>query len=269
MPELPDEAIEAFFLGDADVAWEQDEALADLADQVLIAVTGPAPRPSAALRAFLGEAPVVAGPLAATPPQPASPAWSLGTAPVPPTRTDRSEHVIPLFRRLRLTVGIAAATAIAAASLAVAGTTGVLPEPAMSAVSWVVEAVTPFELHTAPTRTSFERNPAPGSTSSAPDAGSRPPGPGATSEPPPVNRPSMSEPSGPPSVPGPVPPPGSVGQGRQTPTGPSMPFGPLPPAGAIPPAESGSHSTTPADRARQTPGGSSVAPTVGPPTARR
>ena len=54
MTELPDEAIEAFFLGDAHDAWQQDEALARLDSDVLMGATGPAPSPSPALRAFLG-----------------------------------------------------------------------------------------------------------------------------------------------------------------------------------------------------------------------
>jgi len=134
MTELPDEAIEAFFLGDAHDAWEHDAALVSLADQVLMGTTGPAPRPNPALAAFLGQpSAMLAAPLVAT-----LPPWR-------PT-TDPALRVVQLFRRLKLTAGIAVAAGVAAAALIVAGTTGTLPEPAMRAVSWAVDTVTPFEL---------------------------------------------------------------------------------------------------------------------------
>jgi hypothetical protein len=164
--ELPEEAIEAFFLGDAHDAWERDEALMSLVDHVLTGATGPAPRPSTALLAFLGEPSASAAvPLAATQPlvtqpSPVAPPWQARTIAVGAAPTDRGQNVVPLFRRLRLTVGIAAAAGVAAMALAVAGTTGVLPEPVMQAVSWVVEAVTPFELHE-PAKTVSGRDPVP------------------------------------------------------------------------------------------------------------
>ena len=123
--------------------------MASLAGEVLMGATG-APRPSPALRSFLGE-PVAGSAAAPEPTRPvaAVPAWRLDTVAAGPATSDRRTNVVPFFRRLRLTVGIAAAaaTAAAAAAVAVGGTTSVLPEPVMQAVSWVVEAVTPFELH--------------------------------------------------------------------------------------------------------------------------
>jgi len=276
MTELPDEAIEAYFLGDAHDAWQQDEALAALAEQVLLVATGPAPLPGPALRAFLGRpTPASAtSPAAATPP-PTTPAWQPRTAVAPPTTEDRGHNVVPLFRRLRLTAGIAAAVAVAAAALAVAGTTGVLPEPAMRAVSWVVEAVTPFELpQPARTVNGTDHTPRSGQTTTVPaDPASGPrapgqgviPGPGATKP----ATPPASVPAGPP---GSVQAPGlGIAPGRQSPTGPSLPLGPLPPAGISPPAGGGSgpSSTTPVVRGPQNPGGSSVPPAAGAVPGRR
>ncbi|MDQ6796891.1 MAG: hypothetical protein M3011_02500 [Actinomycetota bacterium] len=273
---LPDEAIEAFFVGDADDAWQQDDALAGLADEVLLVATGPAPRPSPALRAFLGQpTPASATSAVAATPPPTIPAWKPRTAVDPPATEDRGHNVVPLFRRLRLTAGIAAAAAVAAAALAVAGTTGVLPQPAMRAVSWVVEAVTPFELpqpartvnstdHTQPSKPTSTVPADPASGSRAPGQ-SVIPGPGATTP----ATPPTSVPAGPP---GQVQAPGlGIAPGRQSPAGSSIPLGPLPPAGISPPAGGGSGppSTKPVDRGPQNPGGSSVPPAAGAAPGRR
>lgn len=294
MTELPDEAIEAFFLGDTHDAWEQDEALVSLADEIVIGATGPAPQPSPALRAFLGEpdagsavAPEATRPLAAVP------AWQSGTVAAGPVPSDRGTNVVPLFRRLRLTVGIAATAAAAAAAVAVAGTTSVLPEPVMQAVSWVVEAVTPFELRD-PARTVTGGDPVPGrgptstvpAGSLGPGAGPGPAGPGGAPDQPaattPVagpgapgqpgsNRPVTPPASIPAGVPVPVPPPRAVDQGGQSPPAPFVSVVPGPPGGISPPAGGGSAplSTTPVDRARQAPDGGTVpSPVTGPPTRR-
>jgi len=270
MTELPDEAIEAFFLGEADDAWRQDEALAGLADQVLLVATGPAPRPGPALRAFLGQQGLASAtsPAAATP-LPTSPAWQPRTAVAPPATENRGHNVVPLFRRLRVTAGIAAAAAVAAAALAVAGTTGVLPEPAMRAVSWVVEAVTPFELPE-PARTVNVTDHAPRSGQNStvpgdPASGLRAPGGGVMLEPG-ATKPAAPPTSVPAGPPGPVQAPGlDIAPGRRSPTGPSNPLGPLPPAGISPPAGGGSGppSTTPVDRRLQNPGGGAVPPAAG------
>lgn len=276
MTELPDEAIEAYFLGDADDAWQQDQALADLADQILLVATGPAPRPGPALRAFLGQqGPGSATLPAAATPLPTSPAWQPRTAVAPPATEDRGHNVVPLFRRLRMTAGIAAAVAVAAAALAVAGTTGVLPEPAMRAVSWVVEAVTPFELPQPARRVNgSDHAPRPGQTSTVPAdpaSGSRAPGQGV------VPGPGITNPAPPPAsvpagAPGPVQAPGlGIAPGRQSPTGPSVPLGPLPPAGISPPAGGGSGppSTPSVARGPQNPGVGSVPPSAGAAPGRR
>lgn len=289
MTELPDEAIEAFFVGDAHEAWEQDEALMRLLDDVLIGATGPAPRPGPALLAFLEEPSAAATtPRTATPP--AAPPWQARTIAAGATPTDRGQNVVPLFRRLRLTVGIAAAGGVAAAGLAVVGTTaGVLPKPVMQVVSWAVGAVTPFELHEpAKTLSGGDHVPQQGPTSTGrpgplgPVVGSDPvvgPGPAGQSGAP--GRPAVSTPATPPAsiaagVPGAVRPPGtSVDPGPPTSAGPPAPPVPAPPvpASAVsPPAGGGTPSTNPptwVDRARQAPVDGTVPSTVAGPSARR
>jgi hypothetical protein len=290
MTELPDEAIEAFFLGDAHDAWQQDEALASLADEVLMGATGPAPRPSPALRAFLGEP--NAGSAVAPRPLAAPPAWRPDTMAAGPATSDRGTNVVPLFRRLRPTVGIAAAAGVAAATLAVTATTGVLPEPVMQAVSWVVEAVTPFELRDPARPVTGGDVPGRGPISTVPagplgngagtgQAGPRVvpgqlapltpvAGPGAPGQPS-STRPVTPRSSIPAGVPGPVHPSGPVDQGGQSPPAPFVSVVPNPPGGIAPPAGGGNAtpSTTPVDRAPQAPAGSTVPSTVaGPPTRR-
>lgn len=274
MTELPDEAIEAFFLGEAHGAWEQDEGLVGLVDEVMTAASGPAPHPGPALHAFLGEPGAEAAPPpGATQPRPASPFRQPGTVTAPPASAGRSDNVIPLFRRLRPAVGVAAAAAVAAVALTVAGTTGTLPEPAMRAVAWVVEAVTPFEL---PEPDGKQRGPEgvpdpPVSTvPPAPPAETLPPGRDVRPEQPAITRPATPGPSIPAGI-GPGQPPGAgADQNRQTPTGPSIPLGPLPPAGVAPPGGGGNSplSTTPVDPAGQ-PSPSSTGPPVVAPQARR
>ena len=294
MTELPDDAIEAFFLGEAHDAWQQDEALARLASDVLMGATGPAPSPSPALRALLGEpdavsapSPEATRPLAVVPP---SQAGSVAAGPVP---SGRGTNVVPLFRRLRLTAGIAAAAGVAAVTLAVAGTAGVLPEPVMQAVSWVVEAVTPFELREpARTVTGGDHLPGRGPTSTVPagplgsGVGPGPAGPGvapgqpAATEPvagpgapaqPGSNTPAAPPASVPAGVPGPAQPPGAVDRGGQSPPVPFVSVVPRPPGEMSPPASGGSAtpSTTSVDRARQAPDAGTVPTTVtGPPNRR-
>lgn len=296
---LADEAIEAYFLGDSHHAWEGDAALASLAEEVLMGATGPAPSPSSALRAFLGEpdaapATEVTRPLAAVPPSHAD------TVEPGPTTSDPGTNVVPLFRRLRLTVGIAAAAGAAAAALTVAGTTGALPEPVMQAVSWVVEAVTPFELHEpARTVTGDDDVSRQGPTSAVPGGafgpavGAGPAGSGGAASQPaatmpagpsgapgqPVvagsgvgqgdapGQPAVTPPASPPAsmpagVPSPAQPPGAgVDRGGQS-SRPSIPLPPASPTGISPPAggESGTPPTMPDVRSGQVPvGGTSPA----------
>jgi hypothetical protein len=305
MTELTEEVIEAFLLGDTHDAWEQDEALVSLASDVFMGATGPAPKPSPALRAFLGEpdsvsapAPEMVRPLAAVPPR-----WHdtavPGHRPPPAVR-----NVVPFFRRLRLTVGIAAAAGVAAAALAVTATTGVLPKPVLQAVSWVVEAVTPFELgDPAPTVTGGDQGPPatgpgglsgtgaePGPTGPGGASGQLPattpgPGRGAPGQPPATapapasgtpGEPGSLRPVTPPAsipagVPAPAEPPAAVDQGGRRPPAPSVAVIPGPSGETAPPAGGGSAtpSTTSVERARQAPDGGTVASTVpGPPNRR-
>jgi len=302
MTELPDEAIEAFFLGHSHDAWARDEALASLADEVLIGATGPAPRPSSALLAFLGDPGAAVGaeaaqPLAAVPPsQPDSVAAIRAS--------DRGADVVPFFRRRRFTVGIAAAAGVAAAALAAVGTTGALPQPVMQAVSWVFEAVTPFELDD-PDRPSTAREQVPqyGPTSAVPGgsigpvAGLTPAGPagiggqpaattppagpsGAPRQPavttpadgpggapgrPAATSPATPPVSTPPGAPGPVQLPGaSVDRAGPSPMAPSIPLLPYPPTDVSPPAGGGSATppTTSDSRAGQVPVGGTAPATV-------
>ena len=278
MTELPDEAIEAFFLGDAHDAWQQDEALTRLASEVLIGATGPVPKPSPALRAFLEQPDAGSAPAPeATRPLAAVPAGQPGTVAAGPGPSERGTNVVPLFRRLRLTVGIAAAAGVAAAALAVTGTTGVLAQPVMQAVSWVVEAVTPFELRD-PARTTTGDGDVPGRgpTSTVPGGpfgtgvGPGPAGPGAPGQPG-SNRPVTPPASIPAGVPGPVQPPRADDQGGLSPPAPFISVVPGPPGGISPLADGGSATppTTSVDRARQAPDGGTDPPTVtGPPNRR-
>lgn len=260
--ELSDEAIEAFFLGDAYGAWEQDAALARLAEDVLIGATGPPPRPSAALAEFLGR-------------------------PSESPATGHAHNVVPLFRRLRLTAGIAAAAGVAAAALTVAGTTGVLPDPAMRAVAWVVEAVTPFEL-SEPSGNDPVAEPGPMSTVPPSTAGPTPPGqdgapeqpasgpqgarpgaqpgvPGVPAGVPGPAKPGIPTGSVPAGAPGPIRPSGAGGDEGQIPPAAFTPLVPAPEGGISPPAGggAGSPSTTVVDRPRQAPGGNAVRPSRG------
>ena len=286
MTELPDEAIEAFFLGDAHDAWEQDEALALLDSEVLMGATGPTPKPSPALRAFLGEPDTGSAPAReATRPLAAVLAGRPDTVAAGPAPSERGTNVVPLFRRLRLTVGIAAAAGVAAATLAVTATTGVLPEPVMKAVSWVVEAVTPFELRDpAPTMTGGDV-PDRGPASTVParplgtGVGPGPAGPGGVPEQPAATapvpasgtpaQPGSSRPVTPPAsipagVPGPVQPPAAVDPGGQSAPAPFISVVPGPPGGIAPPAGRGAATppTTAVDRTGQAPDGGTVPSTV-------
>ena len=289
LTELPEEAIEAFLMGDAHEAWQQDEDLALLASEVLMGATGPAPSPSAALRAFLGAPEAGSAPAAvATRPLASVPAPQPHPVVAGPAPSVPGTNVVPLFRRLRLTAGIAAAAGVAAATLAVTTTTGVLPEPVMQAVSWVVEAVTPFEVRDPDrTTTGGERSPAPGPGSTVPDdpfeTGVRPgdapnqpaattpaAGPGAPGEPG-STRPMTPPASIPAGVPVPVEPPRPVDQGGQSPPAPFVSVVPGPPGEVSPPVGGGSTTpaTTPVDRTRQAPDGGTVPSAVSAPPTRR
>ncbi|MCA1692839.1 MAG: hypothetical protein LC733_11825, partial [Actinobacteria bacterium] len=149
-PVLDDGAIEAFFLGTGQASWGQDRALLTLAEEVLVATGGPPPRPNRPLLAFLNDptsATSSAPALVAAPTVPADAPTPWRPRPAePPVNPTEPTNLRLLSRRLRLTAGIAAGVGIAAAALAVAGTTGVIPDPAMRTIVRVVEAVTPFEL---------------------------------------------------------------------------------------------------------------------------
>jgi hypothetical protein len=297
MTELPDEAIEAFFLGDDHDAWRQDEALASLDSEVLMAATGPAPKPSAALRAFLGE-PAAGSALApaATRRLAAVPAGQPHTVASGPAPSEPVTNVVPLFRRLRRTAGMAAAAGVAAAALAVTATTGVLPEPAMQAVSWVVEAVTPFELRDPDRAKTGADGPGQGPTPTVPagplgtGVGPAPAGPGGAPGQPAVTtpaagpgapgQPGSDRPVSPPAsvpagVPGPVQPPRADDQRGQSPPAPPISVVPGPPVDTAPPADGGG-ATPPAtppitavDRAPQAQGGGTApSPVPGPPNRR-
>jgi hypothetical protein len=272
-PLFDDEAIEAFFLGTGQSVWAQDDALAMLAEEVLVATGGPPPRPHGALLAFLED---TAPALAAVPtlaPAAASP-WHSQPTTAPATPTYRTNLRLLISRRLRLTAGIAAGIGIAAAALTVAGTTGFLPDPAMRAIVRVVEAVTPFEVS--------EPGKPPAATVPAPQPGttSVPATPGAGSvavgqSGPPEQAPAITPPLGPPgSLPPTVQQPGSTGidRARETPAGPFIP--PFVPGGSAgpPPTPSGDGSGPPSpgvDRARETPAGTFIPPFVGGPPGRR
>jgi len=239
----------------------------------MTAASGPAPQPGTALRAFLGEPGAEAAPPpGATQPLPASPFRQSRTVTAPPASAGRSDNVIPLFRRLRPAVGIAAAAAVAAVALSVAGTTGTLPEPAMRAVAWVVEAVTPFELPEPARKQSGPEGIPDPPVSTMPPArpAETPPGQDVTSDQPATTKPATPGPSVPPGIGAGQPPGPGADQGRQTPGAPSVPLGPLPPVGVAPPGAGGSSplSTTPVDRAGQ-PARTSTIPPVVAPQARR
>ena len=271
-PLLDDEAIEAFFLGTGHSAWAQDHALVTLSQEVVVATGGSPPRPHGALLAFLEDpAPAAwsAPALVAVPtraPAASSPRPHQALV-APPTRAHGRSNVHPLSRRLRLTAGLAAGIGIAAASLTVAGSTGVLPDPATRVIVAVVEAVTPFEL-SGPDRppASTVPVPQPATTSAVPatpDAASDAVGQNGPTEQSPANTPPGGPPgSAPPTLPGQVQP-GSTGLDRaaQTPAGPF-----IPPFAGPPPAPSGGATSPPAtgvDRAHETPAGTFIPPFAG------
>jgi hypothetical protein len=281
-PLLDDEAIEAFFLGTGQSGWAPDDALATLAEEVLVATGGPPPRPRGGLLAFLDDAAPAActapalvavpirAPAATTP-------WQHKADVAPATPTHRTNVRLLLTRRLRVTAGIAAGIGIAAAALTVAGTTGVLPDPAMRAIVRVVEAVTPFEVSEPtkpPAPTVSATQPATTSVPATPGTGSDAVGQSGSAE----QAPPITPPSGPPaSLPATVPEPGlpgstGVDRASQTPAAPFIPpfvaDGPPPP----PPEPTGDRTSPPdtgADRARETPAGTFIPPFAGGPPGRR
>ena len=281
-PLLDDEAIEAFFLGTGQSGWAQDDAMAVLAEEVLVATGGPPPRPHGALLAFLDDAAPAASTapaLVAVPiPAPASTtAWQHRADVTPATPTDRTNVRLQLTRRLRVMAGVAAGIGIAAAAVTVAGTTGVLPDPAMRAIVRVVEAVTPFDV-SEPTEPSASTVPAthPGTTSvpATPGAGSVAVGQSG----PPEQAPATAPPSRPPASlpptgqePGP---PGSTGLDRagQTPAAPFIPpfvAGGRPGPPPEPPGDRTGPPDAGADQARETPAGTFIPPFAGGPSGRR
>ncbi len=274
MTVLNDEAIEAFFLGESHPAWEQDAALSSLTDGALMIAAGPPPRPGPALAAFLGrtsavEAPtVVAATPAATPTKP----WQPRTV----TTTTKRDNVVPLFRRLRLAARITVGAGVAAAALTVASTAGALPNPALRAVSWVVEAVTPFELHGPAPTVPASKAPPPATTSTvspAPASGLGRDGQIVTPGQPAVNTPAGPSASVPAGVTGPGQPPATgLDRAGQTPGAPFIPPSvPAAPTPTLPPAAI-DHTTTPitgVGRATQTPGGSLVPSATGSSVGRR
>lgn len=233
---LSDEAIEAFFSAIAHPGWDTEEALRTLADDVAVAVSGPAPAANHALLRFFW---------ATDRPAPAV-ADSSHSLPAHMVH-DHRPKARTLSGRFRLATGMALASFLAATGIGVAGAAGVLPGPVQRAVTGVVEAVTPFDL---PEPTS-DRSESPIDATPEDVGGPQPPAPVATTGPPPASGAApASTPSAGSSAPQPPTPsaPASTARqpGAQAPTG-AQPASPPPPAGPQAPP------TTGLDRARQTP----------------
>jgi hypothetical protein len=242
---LTDAAIEAFFVGLPDPAWEHEASLATLADDMAVAMNAPAPVADHALLQLFWETP------AATETTPT--AVAARNDPVVLMGNSRS---VGWFRGRRRLLGAALGTALALSGVGVAGAAGALPAPAQRVVAAVVEAVSPFEL---PHPDGRSREPSgggavttgDGSGGQAPSGGQQPTvgTPGAASDHPQATPPAPS--------PGPPEAPGSRGLDRagQTPAGDSIPpFVPGP--GAPPNPSPGGIGNAPAsglDTARQTP----------------
>src|SRR5215218_6576000 len=129
---LTDETIEAFFVGSSDPAWEHDESLATLADDMAMVMGTPAPVANHALRQLFWETAAAAETttVVATPNRPVA---------------RSGDGRLGAFRgRLRLIAGAALGGALALSGVGVAGAAGVLPGPAQEAVARVVEVVSPF-----------------------------------------------------------------------------------------------------------------------------
>ena len=256
---LIDEAIEAFFLGLPEPAWEQDASLATLADDVVVAMNAPAPVADHALRQLFWGIPAPAQTTAAP-----VPAW---IAPVAPVGDGRP--VGGVRGRLRVIAGAALGAVLVLSGVGTAGAVGVLPAPVQRVVAGVVEAVSPFELP----RPGDSPGPSGGGATTDGDrtGGQAPTGqqpavstPGASSD-----RPQATPPASAPS-PGPPAAPGSSGLDRagQTPAGQSIPpFVPGP--GPVPSPSPDGSGTAPAfglDTARQRPAAAAPTSEPGPPT---
>ena len=127
---LTDAALEAFFVGSADPAWEQEQPLVALAGHMAAAVAGPAPTPDHALLQLFWGREV----------EPSAAAVSAVTRHAP-SSSERSPR--------RLLAGLALGVAGMFASVGAAGATGILPDPAQRVVARAVEVVTPFQLPSA------------------------------------------------------------------------------------------------------------------------
>lgn len=258
---LTDETIEAFFAGSSDPAWEHNESLATLANDMAMVVDAPAPVANHALRQLFWETAAAA---------------ETATVVATPSRAvaRTGDGGLSAFRgRLRLIAGAALGGAVALSGVGVAGAAGVLPAPAQRAVARVVEVVSPFEF---PQPGGHLPGPSGGgAVTTGDDPGRQAPTAGqpptdspsaASSDLPQGTAPSSEPPSAPPTSPGS----NGLDTARQTPAGHSIPpFVPGPGAPSSP--SPGGSSNTPAsglDTARQTPAAAAVPTSVpGPPTA--
>lgn len=155
-PALRDQEIEAYLAGEAiDAA---GPLLAAFAGDVATVASQPAPPPDpAVLGRFLSRsssrrpAPVelaarpTPSPAVVADPYTSPPLYSVPTA-LAPRPAPLRPVVAPLRRRAGVGAAVALAAALSAASVAVAGTTDSLPDPAQRVFATVVEAVTPFEV---------------------------------------------------------------------------------------------------------------------------
>ncbi len=257
---LTDDAIEAFFVGLSDPAWEHEASLATLADDMAVAMNGPPPVADHALLQLFWQTPAAAETTPA--------AVAARNVPVAVMGDGGS---VGWFRgRLRL-LGAALGAALALSGVGVAGAAGVLPAPAQRVVAGVVEALSPFEL---PRPDGQSPEPSGGGAVTtgdgtgghAPRDGQQPTvsTPGASSDDPQATPPASAPSPGQPAAPG------SSGLDRagQTPAGQSIP--PFVPGPGPPPNPSpGGRGSVPApglDTARQIPAGPVPASVPRPPS---
>ncbi len=262
---LTDEAIEAFFLGLPNPAWEHDASLATLADDMAVAMSAPAPVADHALLQLFWETPAAAE---TTPTAVA--AWNVPVAVIGDTRS------VGWFRgRHRLIAGAALGAALTLSGVGVAGAAGVLPAPVQRVVAGVVEAVSPFELpdpggNSPGPSGGGAVNRGDGTGGQAPTAGQQPAvsqGPVVSTPAPSADRPQTTPPTFPPSSGPPAGPGSGLDTARQTPAGQSVPPpipGPLPNPS---PDGSGNAPAFGLDTARQTPAATAATSEPGPPTA--
>lgn len=260
---MTDEAMEAFFLGLPHPSWEREEALATLASDVTVALTGSPPAPSHALLQLFWSSGVATEPVRAAVPE----RRSFVPAAVPP---DGRAGARPTGGRRRLLGSLALGLGVAVLGVGTAGATGALPDPVQRVVARVVEAVSPFEVPEPDGRHSTGP-PADGGagmvegtggpTTVTKDAATVPPAGGPSGLPQqtgPVPLPNLTPPQGPGAT--------GVDRARQTPAGESIP--PAVPAPAPGPATEGRDGTGGAPpsaglgRAGQTPAGPVVPSSV-------